>query len=78
MNALPQGWDVILEIESAGRHHKSSGLLPDAISIFILPSSRNALQERLTTRIVDHAEVIAARMAKAMNEMSHYEQASNT
>jgi guanylate kinase len=50
-------------------------LLPEAISIYILPPSRNALQERLTTRGQDNADVIAARMAKAVNEMSHYEQA---
>lgn len=71
---LAQGWDVILEIDWQGAA-QIQRLVPGAISIFILPPSRNALQERLTTRGQDHAEVIAARMAKAVNEMSHYEQA---
>lgn len=71
---LTEGWDVILEIDWQGAAQIQQ-LLPQAISIFILPPSRNALQERLTTRGQDHEEVIAARMAKAVNEMSHYEQA---
>lgn len=71
---LAQGWDVILEIDWQGAA-QIQRLLPEAISIFILPPSRNALQDRLTTRGQDHAEVIAARMAKAVHEMSHYEHA---
>jgi len=71
---LAQGCDVILEIDWQGAA-QIQRLVPEAISIFILPPSRNALEERLTTRGQDHAEVIAARMAKAVNEMSRYEQA---
>jgi guanylate kinase len=71
---LAQGWDVILEIDWQGAAQIQQ-LLPEAISIFILPPSRHALEERLTTRGQDPAEVIAARMAKAVHEMSHYEQA---
>jgi guanylate kinase len=71
---LAGGWDVILEIDWQGAA-QIQRLLPEAISIYILPPSRNALQERLTTRGLDNAEVIASRMAKAVNEMSHYEQA---
>lgn len=71
---LTQGWDVILEIDWQGASQIQK-LLPQAISIFILPPSRDALQERLTNRGQDNAEVIASRMAKAVNEMSHYAQA---
>ena len=71
---LAQGWDVILEIDWQGAAQIQQ-LVPEAISIFILPPSRDALQERLTTRGQDNDEVIAARMAKAVNEMSHYAQA---
>jgi guanylate kinase len=71
---LAQGWDVILEIDWQGAAQIQQ-LLPQAISIFILPPSRDALQERLTNRGQDNAEVIASRMAKAVTEMSHYAQA---
>ncbi len=71
---LAEGWDVILEIDWQGAA-QIQRLVPEAISIYILPPSRNALQERLTTRGQDNAEVIASRMAKAVNEMSHYGQA---
>ncbi len=71
---LIQGWDVILEIDWQGAAQIQS-LLPQAISIFILPPSRRALLERLTNRGQDNAVVIAERMAKAVHEMSHYHQA---
>jgi guanylate kinase len=71
---INEGWDVILEIDWQGAEQIQK-LVPEAISIFILPPSREALQERLTTRGQDDSEVIAARMAKAVHEMSHYEQA---
>ncbi len=71
---LGQGWDVILEIDwqGAGQIKK---LLPESVGIFILPPSLDALEKRLTTRGQDKPEVIAARMEKAVAEMSHYPQA---
>lgn len=71
---LAQGWDVILEIDWQGAA-QIKHLLPASISIFILPPSRGTLEERLTNRGQDKPEVIAARMAKAVSEMSHYAQA---
>jgi guanylate kinase len=71
---LAQGWDVILEIDWQGASQIQK-LVSQAISIFILPPSRDALLERLTTRGQDNAEVITARMAKAVHEMSHYAEA---
>ena len=71
---LAQGWDVILEIDWQGALQVKQQL-PGAIGIFILPPSRNTLQERLTSRGQDKPEVIAERMAKAVSEMSHYGQA---
>jgi guanylate kinase len=46
--------------------------MPLAVSIFILPPSRSALLSRLQGRGQDSADVIAARMAEAVSEMSHY------
>jgi guanylate kinase len=71
---LAQGWDVILEIDwqGAGQIKK---LLPASVGIFILPPSRDCLLQRLQGRGQDDEEVIAARMADAVKEMSHYAQA---
>jgi guanylate kinase len=71
---LAQGWDVILEIDWQGAVQIQK-LIAAAISIFILPPSRDALQQRLNQRGQDLPEVIAERMAKAVSEMSHYPQA---
>lgn len=71
---LADGWDVILEIDWQGAAQIKQ-LMPDALSIFILPPSLEALRERLTNRGQDGEDVIAERMAKAVHEMSHYEQA---
>ena len=68
---LNAGMDVILEIDWQGALQVRK-LLPDSVSIFILPPSRQALEERLNGRGQDDAEVIAKRMAQAKDEMSHY------
>lgn len=71
---LAQGWDVILEIDwqGAGQIKK---LLPASVGIFILPPSRDCLLHRLQGRGQDDEDVIATRMADAVNEISHYAQA---
>ena len=48
--------------------------IPDAIGIFILPPSRDALEQRMRSRGQDSAEVIARRLAAAREEMSHYDE----
>jgi guanylate kinase len=68
---LDAGHDVILEIDWQGAQQVRR-LMPDCKSIFILPPSRDALQERLEKRQQDSAEVIARRMRDAVSEMSHY------
>lgn len=70
---LDQGLDVILEIDWQGARQVRE-LYPDAIGIFILPPSLKALEERLTGRGTDSEDVIARRMSKAVNEMSHYDE----
>ena len=67
---LAQGIDVFLDIDWQGARQireQAAG----TIGIFILPPSLDELQRRLTNRATDNAEVIAGRMAKAQNEMSH-------
>lgn len=68
---LEQGKDVILEIDWQGAQ-QIRRLMPECLSIFILPPSREALQERLTNRGQDSDEVINLRMSEAASEMSHY------
>ncbi len=68
---LAAGLDLILEIDWQGARQVRS-LLPDSLSIFILPPSRDALRQRLSTRAQDHPEVIDQRMAASLDELSHY------
>ncbi|MBP0049631.1 guanylate kinase [Marinobacterium sp. AK62] len=68
---LRAGLDVILEIDWQGAEQVRH-LMPEAVTVFILPPSRAALRERLNARGQDSEEVIAGRMAEATSEMSHY------
>ncbi len=68
---LRQGIDIILEIDWQGaRQIKAS--FEQAIGIFILPPSVEVLHQRLSGRGQDDADIIAHRMDKAREEMSHY------
>ncbi|MCX4027300.1 guanylate kinase [Endozoicomonas sp. SM1973] len=68
---LANGIDVILEIDWQGAQQVRE-LLPDAMSIFILPPSKAALQDRLEKRGQDNEGVINKRMAAAVDEMTHH------
>ncbi len=68
---LAQGSDVILDIDwQGGRQVRDK--LRDAVSIFILPPSREELERRLRGRGQDSPAIIAQRMSQAKQEMSHY------
>jgi len=62
---------VVLDIDWQGARTVKR-LLPEAVSIFILPPSRAALEERLIKRGQDSPATIARRMAEAVSEMRHY------
>jgi guanylate kinase len=68
---LKAGKDVVLDIDWQGAR-AIKAWRPDAVSIFILPPSRDALRERLTNRKQDSQEIIDRRMREAVSEMSHY------
>lgn len=70
-NQLAAGEDVILEIDWQGAQQVRR-LMPETISIFILPPSRQTLRGRLIDRGQDDKAVIEARLAEAREEMSHY------
>jgi guanylate kinase len=68
---LEAGADVILEIDWQGAAQVRKQM-PQSRSIFILPPSKAALEERLRGRGQDSDEVIARRMQDAVSEMSHF------
>ena len=67
---LDAGRSVLLEIDWQGARQVRSRF-PQCVSIFILPPSRAALEERLRSRRTDSEEVIARRLADAATDMSH-------
>ena len=68
-----KGMDVLLEIDWQGARQVRERVA-DAISIFIVPPSIEALRSRLTGRGQDSEEIISSRMAKARDEMRHYDE----
>ncbi len=70
-DCLNRGVDLLLEIDWQGARQVRAAL-PQCQSIFILPPSRQALEQRLTGRGQDQAAVIARRMQSAISESSHY------
>lgn len=68
---LASGADVILEIDWQGAAQVRR-LIPDAVSVFILPPSRESLLQRLNGRGTDPQTVIDARMQEAQSEAAHY------
>ncbi|MFC0120085.1 guanylate kinase [Pseudoalteromonas xiamenensis] len=68
---LASGIDVFLDIDWQGARQVRE-LVPDVKTIFILPPSREELERRLNNRGQDSQEIIAARMAEAKSESSHY------
>ena len=70
---LDQGYDLILEIDWQGAQQVRK-LMPQALSVFILPPSQEALRQRLDGRGQDSEEIIAGRMKEAVSEMVHYDE----
>ena len=66
------GRDVLFDIDWQGTQQVADNARADLVSIFILPPSAAELARRLHTRAQDSEEVIAKRMAKAGDEISHY------
>jgi guanylate kinase len=69
---LEEGQDVLFDIDWQGTQQIKARARQDLVSIFVLPPSTAELERRLLSRAQDTAEVVARRMAKAADEMSHY------
>ncbi|MGB3279262.1 MAG: guanylate kinase [Pseudorhodobacter sp.] len=71
--AMREGCDTLFDIDwQGGQQIRNSSLGRDVVSIFVLPPSIAELENRLRGRAQDSDEVIAGRMAKSQNEISHW------
>lgn len=71
--AIASGSDVLFDVDwQGGQQIRNSALRNSAVSIFILPPSIAALEKRLIARGQDGADVVAERMAKSRDEISHW------
>jgi guanylate kinase len=72
LEALAAGRDVLFDIDWQGTKQLKQVAREDIASVFVLPPSVLELERRLHTRAQDDYETIHRRMAKAANEMSHW------
>jgi guanylate kinase len=72
MEYLAQGRDVLFDIDWQGTQQLAQSADEDLASVFILPPSMAELQRRLERRAQDSAAVVAKRMSKAAEEISHW------
>ena len=71
--AMSEGRDTLFDIDwQGGQQVRNSSLGKDVISIFVLPPSIAELESRLRGRAQDSDDVIAGRMQKSRDEISHW------
>ena len=70
--AMQAGTDTVFDIDWQGGQQVKQAMRGDVVSIFILPPSIAELDRRLRARAQDSDEVIAGRMAKSRDEISHW------
>jgi guanylate kinase len=71
-DALNAGKDMLFDIDWQGTQQLRDKGRADLVTVFILPPSTRDLEKRLLTRAQDPKEIVAKRMAKAADEMSHW------
>ena len=72
MAALAEGRDVLFDIDWQGTQQLADANKDDLVTVFILPPSTRDLEKRLLNRAQDSADIVATRMSKASDEISHY------
>ncbi|MEL6239523.1 MAG: guanylate kinase, partial [Pseudomonadota bacterium] len=72
MAQLEAGRDMLFDVDWQGAQQMAERAPEDLVRVFILPPSVASLEERLRKRNQDPAEVVQARMAKAMDEIAHW------
>jgi len=70
--ALGAGRDMLFDIDWQGTQQLKEKGRTDLVTVFILPPSTRDLERRLISRAQDAPDVVARRMAKAADEMSHW------
>ena len=70
---LAEGRDVLFDVDWQGAQQLEQDARDDLVGIFILPPSTAELERRLHGRAQDSDEVVASRMARAADEMSHWD-----
>ncbi len=70
--AMQGGLDTVFDIDWQGGQQIAQAMGGDVVSVFILPPSIAELERRLRARAQDSDAVIAARMAKSRDEISHW------
>ena len=70
--ARGSGRDVVFDIDWQGSQQLAEAVRGDLVRVFILPPSLQALEQRLNRRAQDSPAVVAQRMSRAADEMSHH------
>jgi guanylate kinase len=69
---LAAGEDIVSDIDWQGTQQLVEKIRGDLVSVFVLPPTMAALEQRLRARAQDSDDVVRARMAKSADEMSHW------
>ncbi|MGH6736983.1 MAG: guanylate kinase [Methyloceanibacter sp.] len=72
--ALREGRDVLFDVDWQGATALRETAKDDVVSVFVLPPSADALEERLKTRAEDSNEIVSRRMRGASNEIQHWDE----
>jgi len=70
--ARAEGNDLVLDIDVQGARQLKEQI-PEAVTVFILPPSKQVLEQRLRARGEDREEVIARRLREAAEEIRNYD-----
>ena len=75
LESINNGKDLIFDVDwQGGKQIRGSSLSKFVISIFILPPSIKALQERLMKRAQDSSDTVKDRMRKSIGEIMHWKE----
>lgn len=70
--ALSQGKDILFDIDWQGTQQLGQSARGDLVTVFLLPPTWGELERRLIERAQDAPEIVQGRMAKAVDEISHW------
>ena len=73
-HSLTKGRDVLFDVDWQGAAALREAAGDDVVSVFVLPPSASALEERLKTRAADSDDVVSRRMRGASNEIQHWDE----